>query len=598
VSFAVGAALLFFGAVSYFSNVEYERAQSRVSLYHSTLISALQRFQHLPFIMARDPYVIAGAAGVDREGLNRRLADFANSANLDAIYLMDNTGLTVSASNFADEVTFLGQNYGFRPYFKDALGGKRGEFFGIGATTLKPGYFIAERVVDENNNVLGVIALKLDLSDLTRSWREGGETVFAANSDGVVVLSSQENWRYNTLYPISMDRRKNIGAERQFASEELLRLDWQKQENNRAEMNGRTFIYSSVPVLPIGWTLYFLADENRVWERVWFTMIGAAIIAMALVVLAIIMRAKRIRMALKHSQADRRELRGANALLALEIDERRMAERRLEKARNELSRSSKLAALGQLSASVTHELGQPISAMQNYLKAAEFDRDNDERKNTIERLGGIARRMVSITRQLRFFAQPDQSPMEVVDLVRVWKGAFNLVEADIKQQQIKLVFHSDHKKIMVLGNRLRLEQVLINLIRNSIAAMHDCEEKTIEVTITTDEEKALVIVSDNGHGLGAQTIEQIKEPFHTTKASGKGMGLGLAISSAIISEHNGQLLACNGAISGAVFTMELPLEPDRNLSPSKDYTSFEHTKMPLEETLSNKSNIVSSEKKA
>ncbi|MCF6326138.1 MAG: ATP-binding protein [Devosiaceae bacterium] len=562
VAFAVGAALLFFGAVSYFGNVEYERAQSRVSLYRSTLIGALQRFQHLPFILAQDPYVIAGAAGIDRDGLNVRLADFAKSANLDAIYLMDKTGETVSASNFSDEVTFLGQNYGFRPYFKDAMAGKRGEFFGIGATTLKPGYFIAEQVLDPNGEILGVIALKLDLSDLTSAWREGGETVFASNDDGVVVLSSEESWRYQTLFPISEGRRQAIAIERQFASEPLMELGWREFENTRVELNGRNYIYAAAPVLPIDWKLYFLADESRVWERAWFTLIGFGIVALGLVILAIILRAQRIRQALRISQADRRELRGANALLALEIEERRMAEMQLERAQTELARSSKLAALGQLSASVTHELGQPISAMQNYLKAAEFDKDGDERKNSLERLGGIARRMVSITRQLRFFAQPGQSTMEQVDLTRVWKGAFLLVEADLKQKGVDLNVNIVDTKIIVLGNRLRLEQVLINLLRNSISALEDQKNKTIKVDIGIEGEMAIITISDNGHGLGAQTMDQMKEPFHTTKASGNGMGLGLAISTAIVVEHGGQLRAKNGKKSGAVFTLELPIELD------------------------------------
>ena len=561
VAFAIGATLLFFGAVSYFGNVEYERAQSRVSLYRSTLIGALQRFEHLPFILAQDPYVIAGAAGIDRDGLNVRLADFAKSANLDAIYLMDKTGETVSASNFADEVTFLGQNYGFRPYFKDALEGKQGEFFGIGATTLKPGYFIAERVLDQNGNVLGVIAIKLDLSDLTRAWREGGETVFVANDDGVVVLSSEEKWQYKTLFPIGEARRQAISLERQFANEPLLELGWREFADSRVELDGRNYIYAAAPISPIDWTLYFLAEESRVWERAWFALIVLGAVALGLVIMAIILRAQRIRQALRVSQADRRELRSANALLALEIEERRMAEKRLEKAQSELARSSKLAALGQLSASVTHELGQPIAAMQNYLKAAEFDRNSEERKNSLERLGGIARRMVSITHQLRFFAQPGQSIMEQVDLIRVWKGAFSLVEADLKQKNVELKVNIEEEKIIVLGNRLRLEQVLINLLRNSISAMEEQKSKIIEVNMGIKGELAIISVSDNGHGIGEQTMDQMKEPFHTTKASGNGMGLGLAISTAIVSEHGGQLRAKNGEKNGAVFILELPLEP-------------------------------------
>ncbi len=553
------AIALFYLSASYFRNEEAQSAQNRASLYRSTLLGELERFQHLPFILAQDPFVIEAAAGKDRDRLNRRLAEFANRANLDAIYLMDIDGLTIAASNYKDKVTFLGQNYGFRPYFKNALKGIRGEFFGIGATTSLPGYFIAQRVVDKDGVVLGVIALKLDLSDLAKAWGEGGENVFVSNSDGVVVLSSNEQWRYKALTPISEQRRKEITLERQFANETLSQLDWKKLKASDAELNGKKYIYASAPVSRLGWTLHFLADERRVIERAWLTVIGFAIIASILLTLAVFLRSERIRTALNASQADREKLRKANKKLALEIDERREAERRLERAQSELARNSKLAALGQLSAFVTHELGQPISAMQNYLAAAEFDKDEKERSNTLKNLHGIISRMVNITKQLRFFAKPSDNIMELVDLRDVWKGVNILVAPDIKSAKIELRVNLLKEPILVKANRLRLEQILVNLVRNSIAALEDCAERQVEINITKDDEFAIMSVKDNGHGLGESSIEQLKEPFHTTRASGSGMGLGLAISAAIVKEHEGLFEAKNIVGGGAIFTVKIPL---------------------------------------
>ena len=559
VVFIAAAFVLFQFSFSYFKNTEYQRAQNRASLYKSTLLGELERFQHLPFILAKDPFVIAGAKGLNLDRLNNRLASFARRANLDAIYLMDNSGLTIAASNYKNEVTFLGQNYGFRPYFKTAMKGKRGEFFGIGATTSRPGYFIAQNVVGEYGQVLGVIALKLDLSDLSKAWNEGGELVFVSNSDGVVVLSSNKKWRYSTLEVISDVRRAEILLERQFAKEPLLPLDWRVIDNNSVKLNSTNYVHASTAVTRLGWKLHFLADERRVLERAWFSVIGASIVGFILLTLVLFLRSERIKTALKDSQADRNKLRAANAKLAQEIVERRAAEKRLEKAQVELARSSKLAALGQLSASVTHELGQPISAMQNYIAAAEFDENSSERKKTLNNLSGIISRMVNITKQLRFFAKPVDVKMEKLDLRNIWEGVDILVAPDIQHAEIKLDVEISKKPIWVKGNRLRLEQILVNLISNSIAAMQGEVEKMIQVKILSDDSYGVFSVTDSGHGLGENSIEQLKEPFHTTRASGDGMGLGLAISAGIVKEHDGAFDAKNATDGGAIFSVKIPL---------------------------------------
>ncbi len=552
-------AILFSGSLSYFKNAELELAQNRGSIYRSILVSALDRFQHLPFVLAQDPYVIAALEGRDREGLNRRLAAFAGRAKLDAIYLMDRRGLTIAASNHDAPVTFLGQNYGFRPYFRDALAGRRGEFFAIGATTSRPGYFVAELVRGTDGRTRGVIAIKLDLSDLAKAWAAGGEAVFVSNSDGVVVLSSDPSWLYRTLAPIPAERRTEIDAERQFGDEPLSPLDWSETEDGRVDMDGRGHLHVRLPVSRLGWTLHFLADGNRVLERVLFTVGAAAVVLALLLALAIFLRSERIRAALRASQADRRQLQETNLRLEREIEERRVAERRLESAHSELARASKLAALGQLAASVTHELGQPIAAMRNYLAAEELEAEAPAQRSFLIRLGDLVRRMESITKQLRFFAKPASEPLSETDLRHVLEGARVVLEHELGAPDVDVSIHVPDKAVPVRGNRLRLEQVLINLVRNSMDAMQNSDRRSLVIRIGTAGSRAFLSVEDSGHGVGGRSIEQLQEPFHTTRASGEGMGLGLAISSAIIKEHDGTLSVENGRAGGAVFRIELPL---------------------------------------
>lgn len=126
VSFLV----IYAAAFSTFKSSELERAQGRAEFYRTTLESALDRLEHLPFILGQDPAVVRGLQDPEsRDALNRRLADFATRANAEALYVMDMTGLTIAASNYGEPVNFLGENYSFRPYFQTAKSGQRGKFF-------------------------------------------------------------------------------------------------------------------------------------------------------------------------------------------------------------------------------------------------------------------------------------------------------------------------------------------------------------------------------------------------------------------------------------------------------------------------------------
>ncbi len=549
------AAGAYWASARYFRAGEVTRAEGRLSLYRSTVVAELNRFSHLTFVLSQDPFVIETAGGGPTGPLDARLAEFAAQAGLDAIYLMDADGLTISASNAGQPGSFVGQNYSFRPYFTDALAGRQGRFYGIGATTGLPGYFIADPVLSDAGDVLGVIAIKLDLSTLEQSWREGGEQVLLTNADGVVLLASDPEWRYRTLAPLDAGQRAAIDSARQFIGQTLEPLDWRTDGAGRAEIGGQEVIHLTGRDLPHGWQLQYFASVDPVVTRSWLATVLALVLAGGAGVVVLVRRNALIRAALTLSEAEEAALRQANERLAVEIEDRRTAERRLERTRDELARASRLAALGQLAASVTHELGQPITAMRNHLAAAELGGN----AGVTPRLTGLVERMEAITRQLKFFANPGEDALGPVDLVAAMDEAVKLVQPNLEVAEIDLTQDRAATPVIVRGNRLRIEQVMTNILRNAVDAMEDGDDRALTVSVGGGAGMAWFEVADRGHGLGDASLADLTEPFVTSRASGQGMGLGLAISAGIVTEHHGVMRAWNRPSGGAVFRVEIPL---------------------------------------
>ncbi|MEP3847291.1 MAG: ATP-binding protein [Paracoccaceae bacterium] len=546
----------------YFQSEEVSKAQGRLSLYRSTVIAEIERFSHLTFVLARDPFVIETAQGGDTAALDVRLADFADQAGIDAIYLMDRTGLTVSASNATSPSSFVGQNYAFRPYFQNAMEGEQARFYGIGATTGLPGYFISDAVKNDNQSTLGVVALKIDLSKLEQSWRDAGERVLLTNEQGVVLLASDPDWRYQTLFALSEQQRSDIEGARQFPGQSLDRLDWSPTDGNAARIAGADWIHIMSNQLPHEWQLHYFAPKDRVLTQSWLVTAALVFICGMALVIFQIQRAKRMSVALQQSTAEEIALREANERLANEIDVRRRAERQLQRTQSELQRAGRLAALGQLSASVTHELGQPIAAMRNHLAAASLG--GNATTGTMTKIGGLVDRMEGITRQLKFFARTEGEAFTDVNLAQAMHASLELVAPNLAETGIKVTFGNDTEPPWVRGNSLRIEQVMTNLLRNAIDAMEDTKGGVISICFSPDEqgeqdEKTVWFeIEDSGHGLGDATLADLQEPFVTTRESGQGMGLGLAISAGIVSDHGGHMTARNKSTNGAVFRVTFP----------------------------------------
>lgn len=540
----------FFAAQHYFQRLETETASGRMVLYLRALNETLRQHQHLPFILARDPRYSQALQPIAIDSdINNRLHILAQEAKLEAIYLMDADGRVLATSNAQEPLSFLGQNYSFRPYFKEALKGKRSDYFAIGATSGRPGYFVAEPASFAQGSQKGVIAIKLDVSELQRSWESDSETVIAVNKDNIVVLASNPSWLYRPVSTLDPILRKAILESRQFAAEPLTPLDWVSLGPNRVSVEGINYLLASGSSEWRDWTVNYLQPESTILRQTLLTTAFFGSIISFLLGFATFLRSRRIELAYTASELHRTELIETN--------------QQLEHAQTELARSAKLAALGHLAASVTHELGQPISAFRNHLAAAEMGNEITS-PQTATNLNKLVGRMEVIIGQFKFFARGHVDKKTRVNLSVVLKEVEVFLKPEIEAAKINFGSERLRSTALVNAHQVQLEQVFTNLLKNAIHAVENEAQPEIRMDIVQRLSTVEVRITDNGHGLAGANLTDLQEPFFSTKPSGVGMGLGLAIVTEIIKDHGGNLAIVDTSI-GAEFVVTLPLIDDGDL---------------------------------
>mgnify|MGYP000040963327 FL=1 len=540
---------IFIASNRYFTRQETQAASSQMAFYLRELNDVLGQHQHLPFVLARNPLYFDDLNPNDASArINGQLSQLAQEAGLEAIYAMDANGLVLAASNAGLPNSFLGQNYNFRPYFQEALAGNRSDYFAIGATSGRPGYFVAEPATlasgTKRGTQQGVIAIKLDVSELQRSWESDSEVVVAVNDDGIVVLASNPAWLYRPLGDLSSATRERILDSRQFGDEPLMPLGWSTNNGDRAVFDGQDFIVAQGAADWRGWTVLYLQPQSGITRQ---TLVATGVFGSFIALLigfATFLRSLRIETAYATSERQREALVETN--------------QRLEQAQSELARSAKLAALGHLAASVTHELGQPISAFRNHLAAAEISGEITSRK-TANSLKKLVDRMEAITLQFRYFARGKPDRKTRVLLSGVLNEATNLLRSEIDAAGIGFCITQPPRDVFVRGNKIQLEQVITNVLKNAVHAVTQTAQPKIDIDVETQSSVVKIRVTDNGPGLGGASLKELQEPFFSTKPSGVGMGLGLAITTEILRDHHGELTV-EPSETGVIFVVILPIE--------------------------------------
>lgn len=538
-------------------------AQGRLALYTTTLQGALERFTYLPGLLAGQPLV--QAALVDETGIfdaqvNAHLATVAERSGAEAIFLMNAEGVTVAASNHATEDSFLGHRYPFRPYFRDAMAAGSGEFFAIGSTTGRPGYFVSAAVTGgPEGTPLGVLAIKVSLESLQESWRRAGEKVLLSDANGVVILSSRPEWRYRRLDALSPQALAEIRDQRQFLDQPLPLLGARLADGTLrtgGDSLGERFLDLSLPQATLDWTMHYLAPVRPLYVSARNALLAAAGASLALLLLGLWLRERQKRQRLRDREA--RIIREANERLEERVAERT---RELETAQAELVQTGKLAALGTMAAGIAHELNQPLSGIRTFAANGErlLSRGRHEAAETnFQRIQALCERQDALIRQLKLFARRGDR-QEPVDLAERLDFVLELLDERLTEQGVHLVCpESRASSLRVLGDPLRLEQLLTNLLRNALDALTGVAAPRLEIRLQRQGEQVVIELADNGPGIEEAALSHLFDPFFTTKAVGDGLGLGLFICFGIVQDLGGRISAANRPEGGANFRVSLP----------------------------------------
>ncbi|SFH53956.1 sensor histidine kinase [Modicisalibacter xianhensis] len=546
-----------------------DHAESRLALYSSSLEGALQRFTYLPDLLARQPLVRNALSGDDTtpaSRVNAHLARVAERSGAEAIYLMNDRGVTLAASNHDSPQSFVGHRYHYRPYFIEAMRGKQGEFFAVGSTTGRPGYFVSAPVYASGDaqRIIGALAVKISLESLQEDWRRADEKVLLSDANGVVILSSRPAWRFRRLGALDAAALETIRAQRQFVGNPLAPLGHRLADGSLligAAGVGERFFTQASPLGELGWTMHYLVPVRPLYASARNAVLASAAVWLALVLLGLWLRERQQRLRLRLREAS--IMREANERLEIRVAERT---RELESAQAELVQAGKLAALGTMAAGIAHELNQPLAGIRTYAASGarliERGRQSAAADN-FQRIQTLSDRLATLIRQLKLFARKGGA-REPVDLLARLDFVLELLGERLSRQDVAL--HLDlpdeaSRPVWVAGDDIRLEQLLTNLLRNALDALREVDSPCLEIGVALEGERVVLTVTDNGPGIEAQTLKHLFDPFFTTKRVGDGLGLGLFISYGIVQDLDGRIRADNRPASqggGAHFRVELP----------------------------------------
>lgn len=528
------------------------RAELRLALYSGNLLSELRRNAIVPQLLSRDPALIGALASGDFSNSTQRLISFVDEIGAASLMLLDRDGRAVAAT----DRNRLGSMHRSDPYFIDAIRSNETVFTNM-RREVGSFVFAYSRRVEQQGGTLGVIVVEVDLAKFERAWAGISDAVLVTDSEGTIILASEPRWRGQTEEAALAAEPAISAIQRAIQAT----ADWSALPAD-AYVEGEAVMRMQSRIPFRGWMMTSFTTYDSVRERVngvlALEIMGFAILlALAFYALS---RKTALRMAL--FQRELAELRALNMRLQREIAERERVQETLAVAEQTLEQSSKLAALGEMSAAVSHELNQPLAAMKTYLAGARLllQRNRpEEALASFQRIDDLIGRMGTITHQLKSYARKGGSTLTPVNMGDALNSALSMMEPQLKQRQIRISRALPSQPVMVLGDRVRIEQVMINLLRNAIDATGAVENPEVDIILAAGE-TATLTVRDNG--LGIEDLDQLFEPFYTTKAAGEGVGLGLAISSGIVNQLGGRLTARNAEGRGAVFEMRLPILMD------------------------------------
>jgi len=547
-----------------------EQARMDARLNAALLRTVLEKYRALPFVLSQDAALAAALAGKDAgafERLSQKLENLAAGTKAAVIYVIDKDGMAVSASNWHEPTSFVGNDYRFREYFQGAVERGQAEHFALGTVSKKPGLYISQRI-SGSNGLLGVVVVKVEFDDVEADWNASGTPSYVVDERGIVLITSLPSWRFMTIGRIAEDRLTAIRESLQFGAAPLqpLPLDLIRKLGDGLDVveivmpgdAGKTrFLDVGMPVPATGWQLQHLVtlgpsvDAGIREARMLALLILLPLLAAAAFLLrrrhAITLRISREQQA--REELERRvvertlDLSQARDRLQAEIIGHKSTEQKLQAVQQDLVQANRLAILGQVAAGVAHEINQPVATIRAYADNARTFLDRGQAApagENLESIAALTERIGAITEELKTFARKGRGSAEPTGLKDVIEGAVMLLRSRFAGRMDLLDIDLPPPELQVMGNRIRLEQVLINLLQNALEAVAPkAGEGRVEVRTSADAEMVTVTVVDNGPGIPPEIRKGLFTPFNTSKES--GLGLGLVISKDIVGDYGGRM---------------------------------------------------------
>lgn len=525
------------------------RGEVRLALYSGNLISELRRNSIVPQLLSRDPALIDALLAEDFSQSTRRLITYHEEIGAGSLTLLDETGRVVAAT----DRSLIGANLRDEPYYVAAMRSNE-TMFTTHQNEVGTQEFTYSRRMETSGPGIGVIVVGVDLTKFENSWAGISDAVFVADSEGYIILATEPRWRGRTEGEALTVELPLSAIERALTAT----IDWTSLPVD-AYLQGDTLMRLEARIPFQGWRMTSFTSYASVREKVnGFLALEIMGFAM-LLALAFYLLSRKAQLRSLIFQQESVELRNLNLRLQREISERQKAERNLQVAEQSLAQTSKLAALGEMSAAVSHELNQPLAAMKTYLAGAKLllqRKRTEEAVSSFQRIDDLIDRMGSITKQLKSYARKAGDEFTAVDTGAAVTSSLAMMEPQLRRRQVKITKSLPQTPVYVMADRVRLEQVIINLFRNALDATKAADEPAIEILLSAGE-TATLTVRDNGAGI--DNLDALFEPFYTTKQPGDGIGLGLAISSGIVNDLGGRMTAWNAPEGGAVFEVKLPI---------------------------------------
>ncbi|WP_285402802.1 MULTISPECIES: ATP-binding protein [unclassified Vibrio] len=575
---AAGLAATHLLAEQYQQRLVREQLEEAANKANLQLDSELAKFKQVPAILSHDPRILGYfSKQTTAQQLNLLLEDWASQSLADTIYIHDDSGTVVASSNYQDPKTFVGENFAFRPYFSQAINGDKSQYVGLGARSNVRGYFLSSPLYVAEE-IVGVLTVKVSLENIEAILTSDGFDIVVLDNNQVVFLSSQPQWLYHSLQPLSLIQQQQIAQQRQYGLDQITLIDdflalsqpVSELPSKQLSQMGRFNVY---PATTSSQQYQVVALKGRETELKKVTQIDAIFLVIYSLVLLIAWswrqtyKAKVALTTLNHKleeTVNKRTLylQQSNQQLQQTIHQYQESQSKLKQTEQELTQTAKLAVLGELSASINHEINQPLAALRTYsensLKLLEMGR-TDMVKGNLDKMLALNMSITDIIARLKVFTRKvTKQENHTANLHQAVNNATGILSALLIKQGITLRMTSISDDIQISIHPTELEQVLVNLIHNAAQALNQQPSPQIGLEWRLESQTCVLDIWDNGVGLPESKLSQLFDPFFTTKP--EGLGLGLSISKRIIEAYHGSITATRREPCGMVFSLRIPLQ--------------------------------------